>query len=202
MKSGVYTNHSFFITCNISVRRDLVLAAGSFDANFRVAEDTELGVRLTRNGLRVIYSPELEAIHDHLDFRLADLIGRAKVYGKALVKLFKKHPDLVADGKGVLGTLDANSLAKIDSFIAERETEIPSAMESLAKFDSIDFVPFFSKQLDGKNAAETVMELFTRSIPTVYWYHLFKSFLATRDADLNSTRNSVNRDLIAERADA
>ena len=200
LKAGVYTNHSFFITCNISVRRDLVLAAGSFDANFRLGEDTELGVRLMRNGLKVIYSPEIEAIHDHLDFRLADLICRAESYGRVLVKLFKKHPDLVADGKGVLGTLDANSLGKIDSFIVEHEAEIPAAMESLAKFDSIDFLPFFSKQLDGKNAAEAVTELFKCSIPTVYWYHLFKSFLAARDTGLNSTPAAAN--LIAQRADA
>ena len=202
LKAGVYTNHSFFITCNISVRRDLVSAAGNFDANFRVAEDTELGVRLMRKGLQVIYAPGIEAIHEHLDFRLADLIGRAQVYGEVLVKLFKKHPDLLGDGKGVLGTLDAKSLGKIDSFIAEHEAEIPAAMESLAKFDSIDFLPFFSKELDGKNAAEAVIELFTRSIPVVYWYHLFKSFLAARDAELNSTPASANRDLIAERADA
>ncbi|HKV47313.1 MAG TPA: glycosyltransferase [Candidatus Acidoferrales bacterium] len=202
LKPGIYTNHSFFITCNISVRRDLVLAAGSFDANFRVGEDTELGVRLTRKGLKVIYAPEIEAIHDHLDFRLADLIGRAQFYGKTLVKLFKKHPDLLADGEGVLGTLDGNSIRKIDSFIVEHEAEIPAAMESLAKFDSIDFLPFFSKELDGKNAADTVMELFTRSIPAVYWYHLFKSFLAARDADTNFTSTSANRNLIAQRADA
>jgi len=36
----------------------------------------------------------------------------------------------------------------------------------------------------------------------VYWYHLFKSFLAARDAELNSTPASANRDLIAQRADA
>src|SRR6185312_10669527 len=62
LKAGVYTNHSFFITCNISVRRDLVSAAGNFDANFRVGEDTELGVRLIRKGLQVIYAPGIEAI--------------------------------------------------------------------------------------------------------------------------------------------
>ncbi|HTZ76019.1 MAG TPA: glycosyltransferase [Candidatus Aquilonibacter sp.] len=183
LKPGIYTNHSFFITCNISVRRDLVLATGSFDPEFRVAEDTELGVRLMGRGLKVLYEPRLEATHEHLDFTIADLIRRAEVYGAKLIDLFKKHPGLVADGKGVLGTLDGPSLSKIDSFIKEHEAEIPSAVESLAKFDSIDFTPFFSKRLDGRNAAETVMDLFTRSIPTVYWYYLFRSFLAARGSD-------------------
>ncbi len=201
-KPGVYTNHSFFITCNISVRRDLVLDAGNFEPNFRVGEDTKLGARLMRNGLKVIYSPEIAATHDHLDFRLADLIGRAKVYGNVLVKFFKKHPDLLADGKGVLGTLDASSLSKIDSFIAEHAAEIPAATESLTKFASIAFLPFFSKEIDGKNAAETVMELFARSIPTVYCYHLFRGFLAARAADLNSTETVGEPGFITQRADA
>jgi glycosyltransferase involved in cell wall biosynthesis/SAM-dependent methyltransferase len=187
LKPGVYTNHSFFITCNISVRRDLVLAAGSFDADFRVAEDTELGVRLMQRGLKVLYAPELDAIHEHLDFAIADLIRRAEIYGAKLVTLFEKHPNLVADGKGVLGTLDANSLSKIDSFIKEHEAEIPAAMESLAKFDSIDFTPFFSRQIEDRNAAEIVIDLFTRSVPTVYWYHLFRSFLNARNAGASSS---------------
>jgi glycosyltransferase involved in cell wall biosynthesis/GT2 family glycosyltransferase len=200
LKAGVYTNHSFFITCNICVRRDLVLAAGSFDPLFRVGEDTELGVRLMRKGLKVVYSPQLEAMHDHLDFKLSDLMRRAETYGKVLVNLFQKHPDLLADGKGVLGTLDAASLNEIDSFIAEHEAEIPAAMESLAKFDYVDFLPFFSNQLDGKNAAEVVMDLFSRSIPIVYWYHLFLSFLAARNS--SPTQAPSSDALAAQSADA
>jgi hypothetical protein len=58
LKPGIYTNHSFFITCNVSVRRDLVLTVGSFDPDFRVAEDTELGIRLIQKGLKILYTPE------------------------------------------------------------------------------------------------------------------------------------------------
>ena len=202
LKAGVYVNHSFFITCNISVRRDLVLAAGSFDPLFRVGEDTELGVRLMRKGLKVVYSPRVAAMHAHLDFRVSDLVRRAETYGRVLVNLFRKHPDLLSDGKGVLGTLDAASLNKIDSFIAEHEAEIPAAMASLSKFDYIDFLPFFSKQLDGKNAAETVMDLFTRSIPAVYWYHLFRCFLAARSDSPTSAHNAHSNALASQSADA
>lgn len=201
LKPGIYTSHTLFITCNISVRRDWVISAGSFDPNFRVAEDTELGIRLVRNGLRVLYAPEIESIHDHLDFKLADLIRRAEIYGKTLVHLFRKHPDLLADGKGVLGTLDGHSINKIDSFISEHAAEIPAAMASLTKFDSIDFLPFFSKDLDGKNAADAVMDLFARSIPTVYWYHLFRSFLKVRDTD-RGTSALIVREAVVHGTDA
>jgi glycosyltransferase involved in cell wall biosynthesis/GT2 family glycosyltransferase len=202
LKAGIYANHSFFITCNVSVRRDAVLAVGSFDPNFRVAEDTELGIRLIQKGLKVLYAPELQAVHQHLDFTISDLLHRAEVYGNKLVNLFKKHPGLVADGKGVLGKLDANSLDKISSFVEEHEPEIPAAVDSLSKFDTIDFFPFFSKQIDGKNAAEAVMDLFSRSIPTVYWYHLFRSFLAARETDLNSKVSATNSSLGTQSADA
>jgi glycosyltransferase involved in cell wall biosynthesis len=202
MKPGIYTNHSFFITCNISVCRDAVLAAGNFDPAFRVGEDTELGIRLIQKGLKILYVPEASAVHQHLDFTIADLLRRSEVYGNTLVKLFAKHPDLVSDGLGVLGTLDAKSLNKINLFIAENEAEVPQALESLSKFDHVDFTPFFSRQLDGKNAADVVIDLFTHSIPTVYWFHLFRSFLAARSNPPSPTFPSRNPDLVAQSADA
>jgi glycosyltransferase involved in cell wall biosynthesis len=202
LKAGIHANHSFFITCNISVRRDALLAAGSFDPNFRVAEDTELGVRLIKKGLRIFYAPEIKAVHQHLDFTIADLIHRAEIYGNKLVSLFKKHPDLIADGEGLLGKVDAKSINEMNSFIAAHQAEIPAAIESLAKLDDVNFLPFFSGQIDGRNAAEVVIDLFTRSVPVVYWYHLFRSFLAARESDQNSTTSLAITEVAAHSADA
>jgi hypothetical protein len=103
---------------------------------------------------------------------------------------------LLVEGQEPFGNLDANALQKLCSYIDEHASEIPGAVESLAKFDSIDFAPFFSKQIDGVSAAEQVMNLFARSIPTVYWYHLFRSFLAAREASAH-TKSTHNRHLVA-----
>jgi glycosyltransferase involved in cell wall biosynthesis len=161
LQPGTYATNSFFITCNISVRRDLVLNAGSFDPNFRLSEDTDLGIRLIQRGLRIAYVPEIAAIHQHLDFTIRDLIRRAEMYGKATDKLYEKHPSL-AEGR--------------DPFAAySTENEVADAVESLAKFDSIDFAPYFSREMDGKNAAEQVMKLFEYAVPTVYWHHFYRA---------------------------
>jgi hypothetical protein len=39
LRAGKYWEYTYLLTCNLSVKRDTVLAAGSFDARFRVAED-------------------------------------------------------------------------------------------------------------------------------------------------------------------
>jgi GT2 family glycosyltransferase len=196
LKPGIYATNSFFVTCNISVRRDLVLEAGSFDPSFRVGEDTDLGIRLIQKGLRILYFPEAEAIHQHLDFTIADLVRRAEVYGNQLVRLYEKHPSLLVEGREPFGNLDSKSLKQLRLYIEEHESDMPGAIESLAKFDSIDFLPYFSKEIDGKNAAEQVMNLFAQSIPTVYWHRLFCSFLAARGA-ATPAESSVNRHLVA-----
>jgi GT2 family glycosyltransferase len=69
------------VTCNLSVKPDAVLAAGSFAARFRVAENSDLGVRLSRKGFCVRYVPEAQAIHLQLPFTIPDLIRRATTYG-------------------------------------------------------------------------------------------------------------------------
>jgi hypothetical protein len=170
------------VTRNISVRRDLVLGGGSFDPDFRVAEDTDLGIRLIQKGLRILYSPEAEATHEHLDFTMADLVRRAEVYGKQLVRLYGKHPSILVEGQEPFGNLDSNALRKLQLYVAEHESEVPRAIESLAKFDSIDFGAFSTNEIDGQNAADRVVNRLARSIPTVYWYHLFRTWLAARSA--------------------
>jgi glycosyl transferase family 2 len=66
------------LTCNLSISREAVPDAGSFDAQFRVAEDSDLGLRLSRKGFWVNYIPEARAIHQHLPFIVRDLIHRAE----------------------------------------------------------------------------------------------------------------------------
>ena len=81
LRAGEYWEYTYVVTCNLSVKRDAVLAAGSFDARCRVAEDSDLGVRLSRKGFSVLYVPEEQAIHQHLPFTIPDLMRRAAAYG-------------------------------------------------------------------------------------------------------------------------
>jgi GT2 family glycosyltransferase len=94
------------VTCNWSVKRDAVPAAGSFDARFRVAEDSDLGLRLSRKGFCVRYVPEAQAIHQHLPFTIPDLMRRAAAYGANQLAFLRKHPALLGGRKNIFWNVE------------------------------------------------------------------------------------------------
>lgn len=55
----------FFYTCNLSLKTDFLRTHGQFDEDFKSAswEDTELGYRLHKAGLRLLYNPQAVAFH-------------------------------------------------------------------------------------------------------------------------------------------
>jgi len=183
LKEGVHSHSAYFVTCNMSVRRDAVLAAGSFDSRFRVAEDTDLGIRLMRNGFRVLYVPGALATHEHLPFTIGHLLRRAELYAPAQLLLFRKHPELLGDGAGPFGRLDEESMRMLRAFVGRREREIEEAVRALEKFDSLDFKPFFTRLVANRPAAEDVMEGFDKAIPQVYFFYLYRSFLKAWDEE-------------------
>ncbi len=175
---GDHSKNAYFIASNLSVRRDAVLAVGSFDPLFRIAEDTELGVRLRQMGFQVRYVPEARAIHDHASFTIGDLVRRAEQYGGMQFLLLRKHPHLLGDGTGPFGHLDREAIEKLRAYAARQEKEVQEATASLQKFDTLDFAPFFSKPSNGRTAADDVMAAFKVAIPAVFWFHIVKGFLS------------------------
>ncbi len=76
---------SFFYTNNLSLKRELLLRDGMFDEAFQFAayEDGELGARLEKKGMRLIFKPEAAAEHHHqIDLYAAcrRMITRGKAY--------------------------------------------------------------------------------------------------------------------------
>jgi GT2 family glycosyltransferase/glycosyltransferase involved in cell wall biosynthesis len=180
MKPGFYQGSAYFIASNLSVRRQAVLEVGSFDPCFRVAEDTELGVRLEQKGYRIRYHPQAFAWHDHLTFTAADLLNRARAYAPADLLLFKKHPRLLTSGAGPFGKLDDDWAAKTQDFLDESRSRMAEFTKAIARFDNLDFEPLFSIGNGRETEAETVLRTFDQIIPQVHWFHLFESVLALR----------------------
>ena len=60
-------NHTYFYTCNVSVKRQFLLDHGLFNEDFPSAayEDTELAYRLKDFGFRLVFAPDALAYHDH-----------------------------------------------------------------------------------------------------------------------------------------
>jgi glycosyltransferase involved in cell wall biosynthesis len=177
MEAGTQSKNAYFIASNLSVRRSAILEVGSFDPRFRVAEDTELGVRLRRGGYDVIYDPLAWAWHDHLQFTTHDLVRRARVYAEAEYQLLRKHPSLLGGGKGQFGALDDRGAANLAAKVESLRADIPAAVRALAQFDALDFLPFFDRTMGESTAAGEVMKLFERAVPAVFWFYLWERFL-------------------------
>ncbi|MBV9718990.1 MAG: glycosyltransferase [Candidatus Eremiobacteraeota bacterium] len=85
----------YFLTGNASVRRDDLLRAGCFDESFTGYghEDLELGYRLQRLGIEILYEPA--AVNYH-----CQAIGyehqkeKMRLAGRSTARFYRKHPHL------------------------------------------------------------------------------------------------------------
>lgn len=89
--------------CNMAFRRSALVAIGGFDPDFGAgatlpsAEDTELLFRALKQGLKLVYCPEVLASHDHGRRTQAQVdalfrsyvVGRGAMYAKHILKLDK-----------------------------------------------------------------------------------------------------------------
>ncbi len=180
---GAELNYVGFMTCNISLPRTAVLAAGNFDAAFAVAEDTELGARLQERGWGVIYEAAAGAIHDHGPFTSADFVARARRYGPANLRLYRKHPRLLAGGPTLLGRLDDAARQAMRSWMEQHGPRIAESLRAIAAFDEIDFRPFFSRWMGNQTAAEVVVAQFAQALLPIHWFYVYESLLAAWDQE-------------------
>jgi len=87
---------NFFYTSNISMPKDLLAGLDYvFQEDFQTYgwEDIELGYRLERMGMRLLYNPGAVAYHDHATDILSFCKRQFEV-GKASRTFLKKHPEL------------------------------------------------------------------------------------------------------------
>ncbi|MCX4681282.1 glycosyltransferase [Streptomyces sp. NBC_01433] len=81
-------------TCNVSVRRDRLIAVGGFDESFTGwgLEDAELGYRLVKDGVRMHYTTGAAVYHEH---RLPVTADQYRQWRRNLEYFIRKHPDPV-----------------------------------------------------------------------------------------------------------
>jgi GT2 family glycosyltransferase len=84
----------YFLTGNASARREDLARVGKFDESFTGYghEDLELGYRLERAGVRIVYEPL--AINYHCqDVPHDDQKEKMRLAGRSTVRFYRKHPD-------------------------------------------------------------------------------------------------------------
>jgi len=85
---------NFLYTSNLSMPRDLLLAE-PFDLRFPYPawEDIEVGYRLKKRGMRLVYEPAATVAHDH-PTDLARFAARQERAGYCAVVFYRLHPEL------------------------------------------------------------------------------------------------------------
>ena len=78
----------FFYTCNVSVKTEFLKIHGQFDEEFKTAayEDTELGYRLSKSGMQLLYNPA--AIGYHYQFFSFQDACRKRLGNSAATQIF------------------------------------------------------------------------------------------------------------------
>jgi mycofactocin glycosyltransferase len=82
---------AYLPTCNLIVRRDLLLVQEGFASDMRLGEDVDFIWRALRTGVRARYAPAGQIIHYHR-VRLGALLRRRADYGSSEADLQRRHP--------------------------------------------------------------------------------------------------------------
>ncbi|MBZ5637275.1 MAG: glycosyltransferase [Acidobacteriia bacterium] len=84
---------AFLYAPNFSVRREVLARVGSFDPGFPYGcQDSDLGIRLAEQGVRIVYEARAIGYHNH-PVELREYVRRQERVGAGLVRLEAKHPD-------------------------------------------------------------------------------------------------------------
>jgi glycosyltransferase involved in cell wall biosynthesis/GT2 family glycosyltransferase len=81
---------------NISIKKSFVLKTGGFDRDLSAHQDTELGHRLGKYGMRLFYCYKALGLHYH-PVGLKEYFRYAEKYGKSRAVWLAKSPDLIED---------------------------------------------------------------------------------------------------------
>jgi GT2 family glycosyltransferase len=203
MQAGALYGFMAFMTCNLSVERRAVLEVGSFDPTFRIAEDTELGLRLEQAGYRVFYHPQAWVWHDHVTVTLDDLIGRARSYGCFYLRLARKHERfsrMVSEGPpfcdsiGPSGPLDRGAAQNIRAFMGRRSSRVRDAVTELQGYENLDFRALLEQPEAERGAAAQVMTLFREKVPLIQLFYFYEGLLEGLEESTGWPASDTSRD--------
>jgi len=183
MEEGCPYGYSHFITCNLSVSREAVVEAGSFDSTYKLSEDTELGIRLYERGYRVLYHPDAHAFHDHLPYPAHNLIRRARVYGADYFYMFGRHPRVMREWAMPVKVtaMDEENAMRILSYVEKNRDEVEQAVAAVERWDAVEFEPILTDQPE---TAAMVLGLLRQAVPAIHWFYLFETMLHTMIREL------------------
>ncbi len=163
--------YSRFYTSNISIKKSLLIKQDViFDTDFVYAamEDIDLGYRLQKKGMRLIYHPDAMAYHNH-PMNLASFLGRQEKVGAMMLVFESKHPEL-----GTLHSqVNGNEHAIVQSYWMQKAELLQTINEleqfCLPRLDKITINGSNSKTIFAKKILEPMYHAMTQ-MALVYGY--------------------------------
>jgi len=93
IRHGEVIGHGYLYTCNVSVKREFLLATGErFDERLHVCEDSEWGLRLSHKGFEMRYNANALGKHLH-ETTLNSSLRRMEASGAAAAALRRVNPE-------------------------------------------------------------------------------------------------------------
>jgi len=139
-------------SCNISVHRKTVEKYGGFDENFKGwgLEDIEFGYRLNKNGVKIVFNPNIYLYHQYHNFNLE---GFKEGFGKNLEYFISKYD----------GDLHALQLSIFRDFYDQEkclpliEAEVQKGFDSTEAMNNV-WISFFDKFENVLRTLDGIME--------------------------------------------
>lgn len=151
---------------NTSAKRAFLAASGLHDDALSRAEDVELGYRLARAGMELIYDAAAVNYHDH-HVTVGAFARRNHAVGRALVQVAQRHPELVAALPLFAGAAFAREAERqgrtLDALVAGAEAidrRAPVLPDETAVFRLYDLILWLSL---GQGIREALREAFAQS---------------------------------------
>ncbi len=155
----------YFYSCNVSLKRNLLISHGGFNENLTVLEDNELGFRLARGGMRLFFMKSAIGYH-YQTFTFRQSCERLERYSAGL--------------NAFLSTPAGKSMARKRRGIAFR------ALESVVKILAPVLSPLLSIVDTNVRLPNSIYRLF-------YWYYgSHKSFWSKADRDLLFSQDRIS----------
>lgn len=90
--------YHYFLSGNVSIPRELLIRVGMFDEAFKgySCEDTELGYRLFKEKIRMVFCPDAIGFHYNSE-TMHTILTKYEEWGKSAFIFVNKHPELAEE---------------------------------------------------------------------------------------------------------
>lgn len=204
MKAEQKYNYRFFWTCNLSIKKSFIEEVGYFDEDFSepIMEDTEIGYRLQKIGVNVLYYPKAKSIHYDFNMDSDKFAKRQFMLGRNIVKFLIKHPELFEKEKDLFGFYDISleTINILKNKINSLEDTYNKNLSIMKEIDKLEiFNPNFIPISDERNiTSEELIKVCEAGAMAIHYYNFYSGVIYAA-SKINSTKENTEKTITTSR---